>query len=124
MFFTISLYVALAIFGLGFVYKISTWFRYKIGIDAETLELGSEAHEMTCIECHSRPQWGFTGYAVAKTMKPIALGLDKVDVSTILYPQLLGLSMGINGETLGLKMNQLPVSGIEDFFITPEAVEA
>ncbi|MEE9121178.1 MAG: respiratory nitrate reductase subunit gamma, partial [Syntrophobacteria bacterium] len=34
MFFTISLYVALAIFGLGLVYKISTWFRYKIGIDA------------------------------------------------------------------------------------------
>ncbi|MEE9121703.1 MAG: CoB--CoM heterodisulfide reductase iron-sulfur subunit B family protein [Syntrophobacteria bacterium] len=43
---------------------------------------------------------------------------------SILYPQLLGLSMGINGETLGLKMNQLPISGIEDFFITPEAVEA
>ncbi len=45
-------------------------------------------------------------------------------LSSILYPQLLGLSMGINGETLGLKMNQLPINGIEDFFITPEAVEA
>ena len=34
MFFTISLYVALAIFGLGLVYKISTWFRYNIGTAA------------------------------------------------------------------------------------------
>jgi hypothetical protein len=33
---------------------------------------------------------------------------------SILYPQLLGLSMGINSETLGLKMNKIPISGIEE----------
>ncbi len=53
--------------------------------DDETLELGAEAHEMTCVECHSRPQWAFTSYVMAKTTKPIALGLDKVNVSTILW---------------------------------------
>jgi nitrate reductase gamma subunit len=37
MFFSISLYVALAIFGLGLIYKISTWFRYKISIEAEKI---------------------------------------------------------------------------------------
>ncbi len=35
MFFSISLYVALAIFGLGLVYKASTWFRYSIGDESE-----------------------------------------------------------------------------------------
>lgn len=36
-------------------------------------------------------------------------------LSSILYPQLLGLCMGINREILGLNMNQIPISGIEDF---------
>jgi heterodisulfide reductase subunit C/nitrate reductase gamma subunit len=52
--------------------------------DAETLEMGEEAHD-ACVDCHSRPQWGFAGYAVAKITKPVALGLDKADVSTILW---------------------------------------
>jgi heterodisulfide reductase subunit B len=41
----------------------------------------------------------------------------------ILYPQLLGLSMGIDGEVLGLKMNQLPINGIEEYFVLPEPEE-
>ena len=32
---------------------------------------------------------------------------------SILYPQLLGLSMGINSETLGLKMNKIPINEVE-----------
>ena len=32
---------------------------------------------------------------------------------SILYPQLLGLSMGIDSEILGLKMNKIPISKIE-----------
>ena len=35
MFFTASLYIALAIFVLGLIYKISNWFRYKVGAEAE-----------------------------------------------------------------------------------------
>ena len=34
MFFTISLYVALTVFGLGFLYKVSTWFRYSVDTEA------------------------------------------------------------------------------------------
>jgi heterodisulfide reductase subunit C len=56
----------------------------KRPFDAETLESGEEAHD-ACVDCHSRPQWGFTGYAVAMITKPVALGLDKADVSTILW---------------------------------------
>jgi heterodisulfide reductase subunit B len=32
---------------------------------------------------------------------------------SILYPQLLGLSMGIHPEILGVKMNKIPISGVE-----------
>jgi len=38
---------------------------------------------------------------------------------SILYPQLLGLSLGMDGEVLGLKMNQIPCSGIEKLLIEP-----
>jgi len=35
---------------------------------------------------------------------------------SILYPQLLGLAMGIDGRKLGMDMNRLDVTGIEGFF--------
>jgi nitrate reductase gamma subunit len=53
--------------------------------DAETLELGKEAHEMTCVECHSQPHSAFLGYATAKIITPIALGLDGAKLPTILW---------------------------------------
>lgn len=34
----------------------------------------------------------------------------------ILYPQLLGLSLGMDGESLGFNEHQLPVGNLEDFF--------
>ncbi|MFH1351225.1 MAG: CoB--CoM heterodisulfide reductase iron-sulfur subunit B family protein [Pseudomonadota bacterium] len=37
-------------------------------------------------------------------------------IPSILYPQLLGLSMGLDHDTLGLGKGQLPISGIENFF--------
>jgi heterodisulfide reductase subunit B len=40
---------------------------------------------------------------------------------SILYPQLLGLSLGIDGETLGLAMNHLSISEIEGFLLHEEA---
>jgi hypothetical protein len=42
---------------------------------------------------------------------------------SLLYPQLLGLSMGIDQETLGLKLNQLPLGDIENFFVVPQPEE-
>jgi len=41
-------------------------------------------------------------------------GLDR-SLPSILYPQLLGLCMGINEADLGLKMNQLGIDGITSF---------
>jgi heterodisulfide reductase subunit B2 len=43
---------------------------------------------------------------------------------SLVYPQLLGLSMGIERKRLGLKMNCLPIEGIEDFFTEQKAMEA
>ncbi len=53
--------------------------------DAETMELGREVHEMSCAECHSRPQWAFLGYGTAKIIKPVALGLDRAKLPAILW---------------------------------------
>lgn len=41
----------------------------------------------------------------------------------ILYPQLLGLSMGIDRNLLGLEENQLSILKVEDFLKVPEAIE-
>ncbi len=53
--------------------------------EAEMLEAGLESHEANCAECHSPPGWAFTGFAVAKTIKPISLALDNVDMANILW---------------------------------------
>ena len=53
--------------------------------DEQILEQGREVHEYNCEACHSRPQSAFTGYAVAKIIKPAALGLDRVHATTILW---------------------------------------
>jgi len=36
---------------------------------------------------------------------------------SILYPQLLGLAMGLDAKNLDLRMNQIDISGIEAFFV-------
>jgi len=53
--------------------------------EEEILEQGMESHEANCAECHSSPGWAFTGHAVAKTIKPMALTLDNVDATNILW---------------------------------------
>ena len=53
--------------------------------DAKTLELGKELHEMSCVDCHSRPQWAFMGYGIAKAIKPLALSLDRANISALLW---------------------------------------
>jgi heterodisulfide reductase subunit B len=37
-------------------------------------------------------------------------------LASVLYPQLLGLCMGIDEKTLGISMNQLDISGVKSFF--------
>ena len=43
MFYSITLYASLAIFGIGLVYKISTWFRHKIGQEARSISVSTRA---------------------------------------------------------------------------------
>ena len=43
---------------------------------------------------------------------------------SILYPQLLGLSLGIDSETLGLQMNQVPIKDMEYYFLNEAASQS
>jgi heterodisulfide reductase subunit C len=59
--------------------------KVKGPFNVETLELGKESLEMNCAECHTKPQWAFISYGVAKTLKPIAAGLDRYDFPTLFW---------------------------------------
>ena len=74
-------------------------------------ESGAEYLCVACPYCHLQFD------AVQK--KIIAQRGMNHPLPSILYPQLLGLSLGIDGEILGLKMNQIPSSGIEKLLIEP-----
>jgi len=64
--------------------------------DAETLEQGREFHEMSCGECHSRPQWAFTGYGVTRIMGSAALWFDRAGMPAILwYIHILACLVGL-----------------------------
>ena len=79
--------------------------------DAETIEAGQEGHDMSCVECHSRPQWGFTGYTLAKVTKPAALLLDRANASSILWY--------IHFLTCFIGLAYLPFSKMFHIFTTP-----
>jgi len=84
--------------------------------DEDILEQGLESHEANCAECHSRPGWAFTGYAVAKTIKPFALALDNVDTANILwYIHFLACFIGLA---------YLPFSKMFHIFSTPVSLLA
>jgi heterodisulfide reductase subunit C len=53
--------------------------------DAKTVEQGKELHEMSCADCHSKPQWAFMGCGVARAVKPMALSLDRANMHTLLW---------------------------------------
>jgi heterodisulfide reductase subunit C/nitrate reductase gamma subunit len=57
----------------------------KAPFDSEVLAQGEEIHENACADCHSKPQWAFTGYASAKVLSPMALALDKINSPLILW---------------------------------------
>jgi heterodisulfide reductase subunit C/nitrate reductase gamma subunit len=57
----------------------------KAPFEATLLEEGKELHEMSCSGCHSRPQWAFIGYPIARALKGAALGLDEAGVHTLLF---------------------------------------
>jgi heterodisulfide reductase subunit B len=45
----------------------------------------------------------------------------KHQLPSILYPQLLGLSLGLDSETLGLHMNQISINDIELYLLDKAA---
>jgi heterodisulfide reductase subunit C len=51
----------------------------------DVLSTGHDLHEGYCMDCHSAPQWAFTGYTTAKIVKPIALALDRTGAGTLLW---------------------------------------
>lgn len=79
--------------------------------DPEILAQGRESHEMSCIDCHSRPQWAFLGYGTAKIITPVALGLDQANMPTILwYIHFLACWIGLA---------YLPFSKMLHIFVSP-----
>ncbi len=54
-------------------------------IPADTLAAGEEIHTESCLDCHSRPQYAFTGFAASKLMKPIGGLLDNLGIVTFFY---------------------------------------
>ncbi|MGD2151260.1 MAG: hypothetical protein PVF99_11680, partial [Desulfobacterales bacterium] len=64
--------------------------------DEDVLSMGKDLHEASCMDCHSAPQWAFTGYATAKIITPVALTLDRAGTSTILwYIHFIACFMGL-----------------------------
>ena len=53
--------------------------------DVKLIESGRRIHEMSCADCHSRPQWAFAGYAVSATIKGAALSLDRAGIHTFFW---------------------------------------
>lgn len=83
----------------------------KKPFDKATLKEGKLLHDMSCADCHSRPQWGFVGYSVAKVVQPVALPLDRANVPTLLwYLHFLACFLGLA---------YLPFSKFFHIFSTP-----
>jgi heterodisulfide reductase subunit C len=53
--------------------------------DEDLLAAGREVNEDNCMDCHVASQWAFTGYILAKIIKPVAVQLDQNNGITILW---------------------------------------
>jgi heterodisulfide reductase subunit C len=53
--------------------------------DEDLLSTGLEVHEESCLDCHASAKWAFTGFTMAKIIKPVAVRLDQADGITILW---------------------------------------
>ena len=51
----------------------------------DLLSVGREVHEGNCLDCHASAKWAFTGFTMAKILKPVAVPLDRADGVTILW---------------------------------------
>ena len=79
--------------------------------DEKNLQKGRELYEMSCVECHSNPRWAFAGYGISKVVKPFGLGMDKINLSGILwYIHLLAFLVALA---------YLPFSKLLHIFVSP-----
>jgi len=53
--------------------------------DEDLIETGRGVNEDNCLSCHTSTQWAFTGYILAKIIKPVAFRLDQANGITILW---------------------------------------
>jgi heterodisulfide reductase subunit C/nitrate reductase gamma subunit len=53
--------------------------------DDDLLSVGREVHEDNCLDCHASAKWAFTGFTMAKIIKPVAVRLDQADGITMLW---------------------------------------
>ncbi len=53
--------------------------------DEDLLVAGREVNEGSCMDCHAAAQWAFTGYTLAKIIKPVAIQLDQANGIAILW---------------------------------------
>ena len=57
----------------------------KAPFDEELLATGREVNTDNCMDCHTASQWAFTGYFLAKIIKPVAVWLDQANGINILW---------------------------------------
>lgn len=80
-------------------------------IDQKMLARGREVHETACASCHSRPQWAFASYGLSRVGAPMAMGLDRAHLPTLLwYIHFLACFIGLA---------YLPFSRLFHVFVTP-----
>jgi len=64
--------------------------------DEAVLEQGRELHEISCADCHSKPQWAFVSYGTAKLITPVAVKLTDADAAAGLwYIHILACFLGL-----------------------------
>lgn len=79
--------------------------------DRETLQAGEELHAMACAECHAKPNWAFTSFAVAKAGKRFALRLDELNFPVLMW--------WLHYLACMLGLAYVPFSKMFHFFTTP-----
>lgn len=64
--------------------------------DDETLSVGEEAHNLSCVECHSNPKSAFLGYSTAAAINPVARSLDQAGgVNVLLYIHFISVFLAL-----------------------------
>jgi heterodisulfide reductase subunit C/nitrate reductase gamma subunit len=57
----------------------------RTSADPEALALGQKLNEDNCVSCHAPAQHAFASYALSMGLRPLALALDGVNASEVLY---------------------------------------